>query len=188
MIYLIMIFIGYLIGSIPSGVLVARAKGIHDITQYGSGNIGATNIGRILGLNYFFLVFFLDSLKAFLYVLVLAYYGFSLSEQVWASIALLCGNGYSIFLQGRGGKGVATSAGIMMALQPYLSLVLFGVWLLSLLMFRTVGIASICTFLSLPFLAFYWCNISFTFMILVLFMGIWGLWRHVENMKRYVRS
>src|SRR5581483_8545951 len=106
----------YLIGAIPCGYLIARACGINDIRNHGSGNTGATNVGRILGLKYFFLIFFLDCLKAYAVLAVLAHYGFEQSDLIIPALALLVGNAFPLFLRFRGGKGVATSVGILAAI------------------------------------------------------------------------
>src|SRR5690348_15473304 len=101
----------YLVGAIPTGYLIAKLKGITDIRQHGSGNIGATNVSRILGKHYFFLIFFLDAGKAYLFIHALkAHFSFNYLC-IFASIVLV-GNGYSIFLRGSGGKGVATLFGL----------------------------------------------------------------------------
>src|SRR5580704_11915898 len=123
--FLVLIGATYVVGSIPFGLIVGRLKGI-DVRKAGSGNIGATNVGRLLGKRYFWVVFVLDLLKSLVPMLV----GAKLAEQspqdpmtyiLWLMVgfAAIIGHMYSIFLRFKGGKGVATSAGVMVGLWPY---------------------------------------------------------------------
>jgi len=122
---LALIPLGYLMGSIPFGLLVGRAKGIDPRTA-GSGNIGATNLGRLLGGRYFALVFSLDLLKGLIPVLLGGLeLGYTVTNRMdcflWILIAIaaLVGHSCSIFLKFKGGKGVATSAGVIFGIWPY---------------------------------------------------------------------
>ena len=141
--------IAYLVGSIPFGVLIAKSKGI-DITQHGSGNVGATNVFRVVGKGFGILCLFLDFLKGFVPVVIainlLRVQGetppvplpflWGLSDeisidrqlaihtsQVATAMAAILGHNYSLFLRGKGGKGIATSAGVLVALMPLVLLV-----------------------------------------------------------------
>src|SRR3989337_2711884 len=108
----------YLIGSIPTGYLITRYVRGNDIRRFGSGNIGATNVARFLGLKYFFLVFFIDACKAYTYLVWCACMGLPQEVVFFAAISLLIGNSCSAFLQGSGGKGVATIVGILFVVHP----------------------------------------------------------------------
>ena len=124
---LIFILMGYLIGSFPSGLVYTRLAGMEDIRNLGSGNIGATNVGRVLGKKYGLICFFLDVLKGAVPVLVVgmvsSVFGQSIEDTgttdmlLWISVALasLLGHMYSVFLKFGGGKGVATTFGGMVA-------------------------------------------------------------------------
>jgi len=182
-----LIIVGYFIGSIPSGFLVARVNGIKDITKHGSGNIGATNVARSLGIFYFFVVFLFDAVKAFIFLKLVHWMNVLPVTEVFAAVALLVGNGYSIFLNGRGGKGVATSVGILLFFRPQITVALFSVWSGILLITHTVGIASIVTLLSLPFVAITEYN-NVPLVLLMLFMSIWGVFRHADNIKRLMAA
>ncbi len=188
MIYLV---IAYLIGAIPTGYLIARLQGIADIRQHGSGNIGATNVARLLGVKFFFLIFMLDALKSYGCLVGVSYYVSLLDPSVsepacfWAAAALLIGNGYSVFLNGSGGKGVATSAGILLALFPMLVALLLGIWLVLLAITRTVGIASSGGLLAAPFIAWHTVYDSYG-LVLIVFMSVWGLWMHRKNIAVYL--
>src|SRR5881275_1799135 len=125
---LILIPIDYLIGSIPFGLIVGLTKGV-DPRQAGSGNIGATNVGRLLGGKFFALVFTLDLLKG---LIPTALASFLLNDveksqrhfMLWLLVgfAAIAGHMFSVFLKFKGGKGVATSAGVMLGLFPYFTL------------------------------------------------------------------
>jgi acyl phosphate:glycerol-3-phosphate acyltransferase len=143
------LLVSYLVGAIPIGYLITRYKGIKDIRKHGSGNIGATNVSRVLGTPYFFIIFLLDAGKAYLCLHTLSFY-ITYDYLMLCAGFLLLGNCYSIFLRGSGGKGVATLCGLLMFIDPSLAAVLVAVWAASLLITRTVGIASVIAAACLP--------------------------------------
>src|SRR5438128_1469670 len=102
----------YLIGSIPTGYLLAYAYGVKDITQHGSGNIGATNVARVMGKQFFLIVLLLDALKAYIVVIFAQNYVIEPLPLALVSMSVMLGNCFSIFLKGKGGKGIATGIGI----------------------------------------------------------------------------
>ena|SRR5579872_2738081 len=181
MIYLIL---SYLIGAIPTGYLIARVRGIADIRKHGSGNIGATNVARFLGVRYFFLIFILDAFKAYACLYMLAHM-ITYHELLIEAGVLLIGNGYSLFLQGSGGKGVATSAGILVALYPQLMSILLLSWIAVLFVTRTVGIASAITLAIAPLAAWHLIPDS-AGMLFIAFMAAWGLWMHRKNIAFFL--
>jgi acyl phosphate:glycerol-3-phosphate acyltransferase len=178
--------ISYLIGAIPSGWLVARCAGIDDITKYGSGNIGATNVARIAGLKYFFLVFFLDCAKSYLFLSLLNLIYYDVIIILFSAIALLVGNGISYFLNGKGGKGVATSVGILLAVNSWLLSCVFIIWLCTILITKNMGISSVAALLSLPIFAFYLMPSDSPLLPLILFISCWGIWRHETNIRKFL--
>ena len=145
--------VAYLAGSIPFGLLVGLGKGI-DPRAAGSGNIGATNLGRLLGGRFFALVFTLDLLKGFLPTLAAAYFverHFPMPDAwvfvLWLLVgfAAIIGHMYSLFIGFKGGKGVATSVGVVFGMYPYFSLVaciVAAAWLLCFFTTRYVSLAS----------------------------------------------
>jgi glycerol-3-phosphate acyltransferase PlsY len=160
--------IAFLCGSIPFGLLIARAKGI-DIRKHGSGNIGATNVGRVLGRRYFFLCFALDFLKGFLPTLVAGILaGIAGSLEIhptdswrWLAVmvAAVLGHIFSPWLKFKGGKGVATSLGALLAVFPHLTLPAssaFLVWLITLAITRYISASSIAAGISLPIFVTLW--------------------------------
>jgi len=183
----VIVVAAYFVGAIPTGFIISKLHGIRDITKHGSGNIGATNVGRKLGTYGFLIVFLIDSLKAFSYLKILHIFNVSETIQILSAIALLIGNGYSVFLQFKGGKGVATCVGILLALAPYFFLMIFLLWLLVFLCIKTVGVASVITFVSLPIvsLLIFWGN--WQFIGLMLFISLWGIYRHGNNIRRFLK-
>ena len=148
----------YLLGAIPFGYLVARAVRGIDIREHGSRNIGATNVGRVLGLKWFFVVFLLDFLKAAIPVGLLAYGGLpSLVPEGWpatgmaalAGLAILLGNMFPVYLGFRGGKGAATGTGVMLPLAPVPLMVALAVFLVTFQITRYVSLGSILASLAL---------------------------------------
>lgn len=174
----------YIIGSIPVGYLVARLAGVDDIREHGSGNIGATNVARTLGGRYFIPVFLLDFVKAYATTAFAAYFFPSPIYFYVMSVAYLVGNGYSLFLRGSGGKGVAATAGILTAYNPTLCVLVFATWALFFAKVRTVGIASVCSAAVAPVCALLmglpWHGILF-----VATVSGWIIFRHMENIRNY---
>lgn len=175
----------YLIGAIPTGYLIAQFKGIADIRAHGSGNIGATNVSRFLGLHYFFLIFFLDAGKAWLFIHTITPY-FPLNYVYLFAGILLFGNGCSVFLHGSGGKGGATACGLLAALNIVITGFLLGIWIVLLAITRfaytTIGIASVSAALALPLFA-YTCDTAF--FLFSLFIALWGIYTHRSNLRAF---
>ena len=154
--YLFTILGAYLFGSIPWGYLIGRLYG-KDIRKLGSGNIGATNVTRSIGKLPGRLCFALDALKGFLPVLAVSQL---LRHQLcsdpwgWIQIAALAGSVgghmFSCFLHFKGGKGISTAAGAVLALSPYAVLIAAAVWLIAFLAWRYVSLASIAAAAALP--------------------------------------
>jgi len=145
--------IAYVAGSFPSAYLAGKLKGV-DLRQYGSGNLGATNVARVLGPRIGATVFAVDVLKGFLPALILPGSTDTSRPGMWAvafGAAAIAGHVKPIFLLGRGGgKGVATAAGVFAALAPAASLITFGVWLAVFLRTRYVSLASLAGAIALP--------------------------------------
>jgi glycerol-3-phosphate acyltransferase PlsY len=159
MILIALIPLAYLLGAIPFGLLVGLAKGV-DPRKAGSGNIGATNVGRLLGGRFFALVFTLDLLKALVPMIVagLIVHGSAYDWQTYllwllVGFAAIVGHMFPIYLKFKGGKGVATSAGVMLGLFPYYTLPALGaiaVWLVIFYVWRYVSLASVLGALAFP--------------------------------------
>lgn len=149
----------YLLGSIPFGVIIARAKG-KDLRSIGSGNIGATNVARALGRRWAYFCFVLDVLKGLIPMLVVRAFIEVPSPTprlltLWLLVgcASICGHIFPIYLKFKGGKGAATSLGVALGLWPYYTIcasLVFVIWILVVLVFRYVSLASITASISFP--------------------------------------
>ena len=153
-IYLVSAVIGYLLGSFPTGYLVGRRHGI-DIREHGSGNIGATNVVRVLGKKVGYLVFFCDAAKGLLAVysgelLFVTRSPASELSCIIAGLACILGHNFPVWLRFRGGKGVATTIGVLLGLMPVAVAIAAGVWLITFLVMRYVSLASMLAAASLP--------------------------------------
>ncbi len=179
---ILMVLCAYLVGAIPTGYLIAQLKGITDIRKHGSGNIGATNVSRVLGKHYFVIILLLDAGKAYLFMHAIKHYFDFNYLCIFASILLL-GNGCSIFLRGSGGKGGATLAGLLLALHAPTVIILFGIWLLLVLIIHTVGIASVATALYLPICGY--TNQNSAFLLFSQFATLWIIYTHRSNIQAY---
>lgn len=155
-----LLFIGaaYLLGSIPFGLLVARAvKGI-DVRQYGSGNIGATNVFRVVGKKWGVCVFLLDALKGALAIL---WPVFILAETLPAPVKIalgvtaILGHSFPVWLRFKGGKGVATSLGVFLAIVPAPAGATFLFWMLVFFLTRILSVASLAAAVFFPLVLFF---------------------------------
>ena len=147
----------YLLGTIPFGLLISRARGI-DIRQRGSGNIGATNVWRVLGTKWGLLTLFCDAAKGWLAVWAGMRWaaadpgvlGDSSLAGIVAALGCIVGHSFPVWLGFKGGKGVATSLGVLVGMMPLASAIVLGVWLVVFLLSRYVSLASIAAALALP--------------------------------------
>ena len=157
MIYQCIMFIvtAYLLGSIPFGKLIAKRVARINITQRGSGNIGATNVARELGITWGLVTLFLDMLKGFLPVFLYAHYILQTGiefETCLAAIGLsaLLGHQFSIFMRFRGGKGVATAIGIYLVISPLACLIAVIVFILTVYKWDFVSLGSMLAAIGMP--------------------------------------
>ena len=181
---------GYLIGSIPFGLLIGKARGI-DIREHGSGNIGATNVLRIVGKPWGIACFVLDFLKGLGAVLLawsVSGAGGSSIAGIVGAVACVLGHNYPVWLKFKGGKGIATSGGVLIGLLPVTALLLVVIWVTVFYTTRYVSIASIAVGVALPVIVFVfvltgfradWPLFYFAFAI-----GVLAVWRHRTNIAR----
>ncbi len=195
MLYLILSLIsGYLLGSIPTGYIFGRVlKGI-DIRKHGSGNVGATNVFRTVGKIPGIVVLFLDGLKGFAAVALAAGFFYHESSPInieWfciaSALAAVAGHIWTIFLNFKGGKGVATGAGALIALMHQVAFACLGVWAVVFVITRIVSVASIAASLSLPIFAWAF-NRPVELKILSIILCIISTYKHVPNIKRLFKG
>ncbi len=186
-----LIIFGYLLGSIPFGYLTCKAKGI-DIQKVGSGNIGVTNVLRVLGLKWATLVGILDLLKGAIPVYLAIYpaytFGGGVSFFDWqiASVALapILGHTFPIWLKFKGGKGVTATFGILVVLLGWkYFLIWLSIWILILIIFKIMSFTNLLMAGFLP-LIFWISSFSLTYFILGIILAILIWWTHRENLKR----
>ena len=153
MLELAALIIGYLCGSIPFGLILAKASGLGDVRKIGSGNIGATNVLRTGNKKIAALTLLCDGMKGAIPVLLLGYFG---NEQVAviAGLAALAGHIFPVWLKFRGGKGVATSIGVLSALYWQLGLLFIAVWLIVAFLFRISSLSALIASALSPVFAF----------------------------------
>jgi glycerol-3-phosphate acyltransferase PlsY len=189
--------LGYLLGSIPSGFLMAKTQGI-DIRTIGSGNIGATNVFRALGTPAGVIVLLADALKGWAAValaanLVCDWTYPSAGEQAreWFHIVAGCGailgHNYTCWLYFKGGKGIATSAGVLVALVPWALLIILGIWIIVFAVSRYVSLASIAASATLPF-ATWLTGCSSTLIIITSAMTVLAIYKHKPNIQRLLQG
>ena len=186
------VILAYLAGSIPSAYIAGKVRGV-DLRKHGSGNLGATNVVRVLGPRIGAAVFIADLLKGFLPVYFLPMYTETLRPDMWAlvyGVAAILGHVKPIFLLGKGGgKGVATASGVFLALAFVPMLIAQVVWVVVFYFTRYVSLASLCgaTVLPIAILALYRDPSSPVFIasvIIVLFV----FWTHRANIGRLRRG
>ena len=188
--YIVLAFLAYLLGSIPSGYLVARAKGV-DIRAVGSGNIGATNAFRILGKSPGILVLLVDALKGFAAVqlgaLALAKIFPGTPPEylaITAGIAAILGHNFTCWLRFKGGKGIATSAGVLLALVPWALAIILSLWIILFLTTRYVSIGSLAASFVLPFATWFTTGHDPGLTIVTGVMGALAIYKHRRNIQR----
>ena len=183
--------IAYLIGSIPTGYIIVKAKTGQDIRTVGSGSTGATNVKRVLGKNYFFLEMLLDALKGALPVVLaklFATVGLSLGlAPVIAAVAVIIGHSKSIFLQFKGGKSVASGVGTILALNWIVGLIIALVWGVITYTTKYVSVGSIIALLISPFVM-YFLHSPIAYVAYCALGAIYIVYLHRENIKRLING
>jgi acyl phosphate:glycerol-3-phosphate acyltransferase len=193
--YISIVVAAYFLGSIPTGYLVARAKGI-DIRTVGSGNIGATNAMRVLGKPAGIAVLLVDALKGYAAVAWLSPFLMNLFNgpaaeaetlRVVAGIAAVLGHNYTCWLKFKGGKGIATSAGVYFALAPLAVSIALGAWIIVFLLGRFVSVASITAAVALP-MAVWFTKDSLFLGVVTTALGLLAIYKHKSNIQRLIRG
>jgi glycerol-3-phosphate acyltransferase PlsY len=181
------LILGYLLGSIPSGWLAGRWLKNIDIRELGSGSTGATNVLRQVGKGPALVVFLIDVGKGAAAVLIARALGLGDWIQVLAGLTALAGHIWPVWLGFKGGKAVATGLGLFLGLAWPVGLASFGVFLLTLWLFRIVSLSSVLAALSLPLLMIRFSGIGSYILIALVAMGL-VLWRHRSNLSRILEG
>ena len=181
----------YLLGSIPTGYLVARQRGV-DIRSVGSGNIGATNVFRALGNVAGTFVLVVDGLKGFaactwMVDLALSLLGLMPAEpeplRIDAGVCAVLGHSFTCWLRFKGGKGIATSAGVYFALAPLSAGIAVGTWLVVFALSRYVSLASVAAAVALPTAVWLTPN-GLAIRIVTSVLGLLAIYKHRTNVQR----
>ena len=181
--------VGYLLGAISFAVIVARSQGV-DILKYGSGNPGATNVTRALGSKFGNIVFACDALKGFIAAgWPLLYMGDAgLKLGIIGLIASIIGHSFSVFLKFKGGKGVATTMGGLVAIMPVVLLIGVAVWAVIFFTTKLVAVASMLFAVSLAVSAFFLYGAADPRFTLGLVLAVLIVVRHRSNIARMIQG
>lgn len=186
---LLTVIVAYLIGSIPTGYLIVKSKTGDDIRTIGSGSTGATNVKRVLGKKWFFIVLLLDALKGATPVILAKLFGTAFATigllPVLAAIAVIIGHSKSCFLNFKGGKSVASGVGTILALNLPVGLIIAVVWATITYTTKYVSVGSIIALLISPILMYYfWAPPAY---VAYCALGaIYIVYLHRENIKRLI--
>ena len=178
----------YLIGAIPFGFLIGKMRGV-DVRTVGSKNIGATNVYRTVGHKWGFLAFFCDFLKGFLPVFLALRFVSSVNANlpVYVGLACVVGHTLTVFMKFRGGKGVATAFGMMVALATYPALLAFGVFVVTVWISHYISLGSMLAAASLAVLVWMFpCLLAVR--IIAALIAVFVIVKHKSNIQRLVKG
>ncbi|HHW44220.1 glycerol-3-phosphate 1-O-acyltransferase PlsY [Desulfofundulus thermobenzoicus] len=175
----------YLIGSIPAGYLLGRARGV-DIRQHGSGNIGATNVWRTLGPVYGAVALLGDAGKGALAVWLGRHFG-GHGLELATALAALAGHSWPVFLGFKGGKIIATGLGVFLVLAPLAALFALGLWLVVVALFRYVSLGSMVAALSVP-LWMFMLHQPAPYVAFGVLVALIAVYKHRSNIKRLLEG
>ncbi len=183
---LLLVIFAYLLGSVLFGEVIAKSKGI-DLRSVGSGNVGATNVGRVLGKGYAFLVFLLDLFKGFFPVFLSRFYfGLDSWTTFFVGLFAFLGHLYPVFYGFRGGKGVATAFGVLLGVSPSMAILSLLVWLAVFKLKGYVSLASLSACALAVALSLF--LLPFKFFLMSFVIGVFIFYKHRENIKRLLEG
>lgn len=188
--YILAGVLGYLLGNIPSGVLISKIYGIRDIRKHGSGNTGTTNVLRTLGWLPSVLTLVCDCLKGYVACLIGRWLGGDLGMLLGGLCAIL-GHDFPVVMGFKGGKGIATSLGLIIAINPWLALAELVVQIIAVALTRYMSIASLITSVAFPVVTGFMCRGRANY---GLFLGaaciaaVLSLFGHRSNIQRLLRG
>lgn len=181
--FLLGFVLGHVCGSVPSGLWLVQAFHGIDIRNYGSKNIGTTNVFRTVGSKTAVLVLIADAFKGILAVGIMSYFFHNPLLDVVTALGALLGHNYSLFLGFKGGKGVATALGLLIFMMPKVAVASFGIWLVYVLLTRYVSLGSIMAAIFTPPLAWY-LGYPSAYVIFSVVAAFFVVLRHKENIHR----
>lgn len=193
---ILLIILAYLIGSIPTALIISRRFFDIDIREYGSGNMGATNAFRILGPKFGTLIMLLDILKGMLAVGLFYLLPYYLEDEtartnfmIGLGLAAVLGHIFPVFADFKGGKGVATLLGMLLAVQPVVALTSVGVFALVLFLTRYVSLSSILGAVMLPISVLWiWNEDELSYRIFAVLVAFLVIITHQKNIGRLIRG
>ncbi|MGI6567313.1 MAG: glycerol-3-phosphate 1-O-acyltransferase PlsY [Firmicutes bacterium] len=179
---ILVIIISYLVGSIPFGLIIGRLWAKIDVREYGSGNIGTSNVLRTVGPWAAITVFALDVAKgaAAVYLATLAGADY---VRILAGVAAIVGHNWPIYLRFRGGKGIATSLGVVITLTPVVALMLLGLWIIIVGITRYISLASLAVAFLFPLFLIVF-DAPWTYVLAGVLISAFAFHRHRDNIKR----
>jgi len=175
---------GYLLGAIPFGLILTKLAGLGDVRNIGSGNIGATNVLRTGHKRLAVLTLVLDTGKGAAAVLIGAYFGPDM--MIVAALGALIGHLFPVWLKFHGGKGVATAAGLMLALAWPAALISIAIWLFFAMTFRYSSLAALIATLCIPPLSYWLSTPQIAEFSILITLLIW--YRHIPNIRRLLNG
>lgn len=181
--FLLGFVLGHVCGSVPSGLWLVQAFHSIDIRNYGSKNIGTTNVFRTVGPKTAVLVLIADAFKGILAVGIMSYLFHNPLLDVITALGALLGHNYSLFLGFKGGKGVATALGLLIFMMPKVAVASFGIWLVCVLLTRYVSLGSIMAAIFTPPLAWY-LGYPSAYVFFSVVAAFFVVLRHKENIHR----
>ncbi|MDD3706505.1 MAG: glycerol-3-phosphate 1-O-acyltransferase PlsY [Clostridiaceae bacterium] len=184
--YVLVSLIAYLLGNIASAYLISKAMGKIDIRNYGSGNSGSTNVLRVLGAKPAAIAFLGDMLKGTAAVLIGGYIGGGYGE-ILAGIFVIIGHNWPILLGGKGGKGIATTIGLMLPIDPLMVVIIFTVGIIVIITTRYVSLASVLGVTIYP-IAMIITQKPMEYIIFSLILSTIAIYRHRANIARLLKG
>lgn len=178
------IALGYLLGSVPFGLVLTKLAGLGDIRAIGSGNIGATNVLRTGRKDLAALTLLLDGGKGAAAVLIASHWG--LQAEMGAALGSVIGHLYPVWLRFKGGKGVATTLGVLLAFVPYAGVGACLMWLATALVTRISSLSALMAMLAAPFLTAYFYSPKWCWLVGTIALVVW--WKHRANIARLLKG
>lgn len=183
---ILMVVLGYFIGAIPFGYIAGKLRGI-DIRKLGSGNIGSTNVSRVLGKKAGIMVQVLDIVKGVAPVAIGKILNLNPVWLVAIGIVTISGHNWTIFLGFKGGKGVNTSLGVALGLMPSNAILCFVVWIVVVSIWKYISLGSIAGAITFPILTFVF-NYPLIFKIMAIIVAFFIVIRHKSNIRRLLKG